>query len=34
QAMRPCVTVPWPGYHWHRRRGSLTLPLEAATSRE
>ncbi len=28
QAMRPCVTVPWPGYHWYRRRGSLTLPLE------
>ena len=28
QALRPAVTVPWPGYHWHRRRGSLTLPLE------
>lgn len=27
-ALRPCATVPWPGYHWHRRVGSVTMPLD------
>ena len=34
QVLRPSVTVPWPGYHWYRRYGSLTLPLEHARSAE
>lgn len=34
QALRPCVTVPWPGYHWHRRHGSLSLPLESTAPPE
>lgn len=28
--LRPVVTLPWVGYHWIRRRGSATIPLDRA----
>jgi hypothetical protein len=33
QALRPCVTVPWPGYHWHRRVGSARSPCRLSLQR-